>query len=387
MRSSLLTERKFRNDVFGAVKLTFRQLSKGVLTYSSRPADGIPLLENALVEVSNKRSGGNPKVRVSSSAVDTSYVALITVTDSDGTAHYIRLVRCACCAEENDGWFPLSRQKSIVTVAALPFSLRYIRDELRRRHEVLAETKRRVSTVTVVKVQQILHRSKVKPPTRTSPRRVNKRQVLSKVLRSERERWESDAAKKKRRFFRSFKSLEGNETRVKSWLEKIRHPNSHLSVCDEGGDVFDYIDQLKALMQDMSMILDKMSRWMDMNDRDEEIRTLIWRLGLLDAKFSYRSLGYTKVGVGEYQDVAEFAYLFSGHVREFLIELSFPDYNYVEGFLLRDAMAIRYWIGQRWVRLGQTWHAPLCAKYKFEPRSGDGNFVDLPYEFSVVFDQ
>lgn len=129
------------------------------------------------------------------------------------------------------------------------------------------------------------------------------------------------------------------------------------------------------------------SRWMDMNDRDEEIRTLIWRLGLLDAKFSYRSLGYTKVGVGEYQDVAEFAYLFSGHVREFLIELSFPDYNYVEGFLLRDAMAIRYWIGQRWVRLGQTWHAPLCAKYKFEPRSGDGNFVDLPYEFSVVFDQ
>lgn len=60
-----------------------------------------------------------------------------------------------------------------------------------------------------------------------------------------------------RGFFRAFERLEGNETSVKSWLKEFRHANSHLSTCVEGGDVYDYIDQLKALMLDMSMILGK----------------------------------------------------------------------------------------------------------------------------------
>ncbi|KAH7697486.1 hypothetical protein AAVH_35431 [Aphelenchoides avenae] len=192
-----------------------------------------------------------------------------------------------------------------------------------------------------------------------------------------------------RRFFQAFKRLEGNETSVKSWLEKLRHSNSHLSACVEGGEVYYYIDQLKALMQDMSMILDKTSRWMDMDGRDDDIRALVGRLGLLDAKFRYRSLVYTKSGdkLAEFNEGAEFAYLLWRHVDAFLVQLSFPDYTFMNDILLRDAMAIRYWMGQRWARLGQTWKRPLYAKYKFEPRSEDGNFAALPYDFSMVSDE
>lgn len=64
-----------------------------------------------------------------------------------------------------------------------------------------------------------------------------------------------------RRFFHVFKTLEGNETRVKTWLEEIRRPKRQRSwattACLEAGEVYDYIDQLKALMQDTSMMLRK----------------------------------------------------------------------------------------------------------------------------------
>lgn len=59
------------------------------------------------------------------------------------------------------------------------------------------------------------------------------------------------------RFLQFFKSLEDNETRVKSWLENVRRPNTKISACIESGEVYDYVDQLKAVMEDMSMMLHK----------------------------------------------------------------------------------------------------------------------------------
>lgn len=128
---------------------------------------------------------------------------------------------------------------------------------------------------------------------------------------------------------------------------------------------------------------------MDTDGRDDHVRALVGRLGLLDAKFSYRSLAYTKPGdeQAEFKDAAEFAYLLWRHVEGFLAGLPFSDYNHVDDILLLDAMATRYWVGQRWTRLGQTGRTPLYAKYKFEPRSENGNLVTLPYDFSIVCDE
>lgn len=41
----------FRTDVIGAIKFTFQQPSTGAPSYHSRSAEGLPLLEDVVVEV------------------------------------------------------------------------------------------------------------------------------------------------------------------------------------------------------------------------------------------------------------------------------------------------------------------------------------------------
>lgn len=99
-----------------------------------------------------------------------------------------------------------------------------------------------------------------------------------------------------------------------------------------------------------------------MNGRDDDIRALAWRMGLLDASFAYRGLVHRHGGaITEFQDVAKFGYLFAVHVEELLDELSVADGTRVEEplALLANAMSIRNWLGTRWTRVGERRAVPI----------------------------
>ncbi|KAH7705781.1 hypothetical protein AAVH_27003 [Aphelenchoides avenae] len=118
-----------------AVTITF-QPSADDLCYQIKSKDNNVGLANVRVEVHNKRNGGNPKVRIATNDEET-FLALVTVTSSDEG----RIVRCACCLSESEGWIPVSRQKTTIAVTALPFTVEVAARELMRHREEVTSAK------------------------------------------------------------------------------------------------------------------------------------------------------------------------------------------------------------------------------------------------------
>lgn len=99
-----------------------------------------------------------------------------------------------------------------------------------------------------------------------------------------------------------------------------------------------------------------------MNGRDDDIRALAWRMGLLDAAFAYRGLVHRNGGgVAEFQDVAKFGYLFAAHIEELLEELSVAKGRPLEEpiALLVNAVSVRKWVGKRWTRVDEKPALPM----------------------------
>ncbi|KAH7705780.1 hypothetical protein AAVH_27002 [Aphelenchoides avenae] len=159
-----------------------------------------------------------------------------------------------------------------------------------------------------------------------------------------------------RKFFDTLEGFARNETTVKSWLLRA-------NLFDDGQRI--YIDQLKALVQDMSMMLDKVVHSRLMNGRDDDIRALAWRMGLLDASLAYRALVHRNGGgVAEFQDIAKFGYLFAAHIEELLDELSVANGRRLEEpiALLVNTVSVRKWVGKRWARLGEKPAVPMLLE-------------------------
>lgn len=98
--------------------------------------------------------------------------------------------------------------------------------------------------------------------------------------------------------------------------------------------------------------------------RADEIRALLWRLGLLDSSYAYQVLAYKKEDmVAEYMNIAEFGYPFWGHVEEFLMQLlmrPIVGFQWVDDVLLPDAMAIRLYEACQASWGGACYAARLC---------------------------
>ncbi|KAH7710964.1 hypothetical protein AAVH_21728 [Aphelenchoides avenae] len=156
-------------------------------------------------------------------------------------------------------------------------------------------------------------------------------------------------------FFDAFENLERNESYAKSWLMEARHLKNQR---------VDYIEQLKAVIQDMSVILNRIMSVRLPRGRADEIRALLWRLGLLDSSYAYQVLAYKKEDmVAEYMNIAEFGYPFWGHVEEFLMQLlmrPIVGFQWVDDVLLPDAMAIRLYEACQASWGGACYAARLC---------------------------
>ncbi|KAH7705783.1 hypothetical protein AAVH_27005 [Aphelenchoides avenae] len=172
-------------------------------------------------------------------------------------------------------------------------------------------------------------------------------------------------------FFDAFENLERNESYANSWLLEARHPKNQR---------VDYVEQLKALMQDMSMIFfgSMGTTWFcygPLNVSAETDKPAVIKNNACGA-----SLGGAFAPV-KIEEPREYGYLydiwtFQQYNHHIYLGLYTTNYTTSGDLYYYDYACA--------TRVGVKRSPPILEKYRKEPPNEDGTLKHLPYEYMPV---